>query len=424
MSAPSLKLPTIQNWNCHNCGGCCKQHQIEITLEEKERIDKQRWDEDDSIPGGKPVIVKMGISPTSQRYRLAHQEDGSCIFLDERGLCRIHAKFGEPAKPLACQVYPYAFHPAGNDIAVSLRFSCPSVVANLGERIDRQEPAIRKIVNQVLPKRHKAPPAPKLTAREAVGWPDTLKAVTALSRFFADPEVPVQTSLLRALGWIELIEHARFEVVQGERFTEFLELISQAVDQELPADLEIPRTPPSRLGGIQFRLLAAQYARKDTHAETAKGLGRRLSLLMSALKFTRGSGTIPQLQERFQRVPFAVLEEPFGALPAESQKLFSRYFRVKIQGLHFLGAAYYDIPFVEGFYHLALMFPSILWIARWIAAGEGRTELAAEDINEAMTIADHHHGYSPVFGMPHFRSRVKTLSRTGDIKKLISWYGQ
>ena len=79
---------------------------------------------------------------------------------------------------------------------------------------------------------------------------------------------------------------------------------------------------------------------------------------------------------------------------------------------------------MEGFYHLALMFPSILWIARWIAAGEGRTELVAEDINEAMTIADHHHGYSPVFGMPHFRSRVKTLSRTGDIKKLISWYGQ
>ncbi|WP_197996209.1 YkgJ family cysteine cluster protein [Gimesia panareensis] len=424
MPSPQLKLPTIQNWNCHNCGGCCKQHQIEITLEEKERIEKQRWEEDDSIPGGKPVIVKMGLTPASQRYRLAHQEDGSCIFLNEQGLCRIHAKFGEPAKPLACQVYPYAFHPAGNDVAVSLRFSCPSVVSNLGERVDRQEAAIRKIANQVLPKRYQTPPAPKLTARESVGWPDTLKAVTALSRFFADKEIPVQTSLIRALGWMELIEQSRFSIIQGERFTEFLELITQAVDQELPPDLELPRTPPGRLGGIQFRLLAAQYARKDTHAEAAKGLGRRMSLLMSALKFTRGKGEVPPLQERFKSVPFAALEEPFGPLPEESEKLFSRYFRVKIQGLHFLGAAYYDIPFVEGFYHLTLMFPSILWIARWIAAGEGRTALTAEDVNEAMTIADHHHGYSPVFGMPHFRSRVKTLSRSGDLKKLISWYGQ
>lgn len=424
MASPQLKLPTIQNWNCHNCGGCCKQHQIEITLEEKKRIEKQHWDQDDSIPGGKPVIVKMGLSPVSQRYRLAHQADGSCIFLDEQGLCRIHAKFGEPAKPLACQVYPYAFHPAGNEVAVSLRFSCPSVVSNLGERLDRQEPAIRKIASQVLPKRHKTPPAPKLTAREAVGWPDTLKAVTALSRFFADPQVPMQTSLLRALGWVELIEQSRFAVIQGERFSEFLDLITQAVDQELPPDLEVPRTAPSGLGGIQFRLLAAQYARKDTHAEAARGLARRFSLLLSALKFSRGKGEVPRLQERFQSAPFAALEVPFGPLPEESEKLFSRYFRVKIQGLHFLGAAYYDIPFVEGFYHLVLMYPSILWIARWIAAGEGRSELTAEDVDEAMTIADHHHGYSPVFGMPHFRSRVKTLSRSGDLKKLISWYGQ
>ena len=52
----------------------------------------------------------------SRRYRLGHQADGACVFLDERGLCRIHAKFGEQAKPLACRIYPYAFHPAGKKI--------------------------------------------------------------------------------------------------------------------------------------------------------------------------------------------------------------------------------------------------------------------------------------------------------------------
>ena len=215
MPSPRLKLPVIQNWNCHNCGGCCKQHEIEITVEEKERIEKQRWDLDESIPAGKPVIEKLGLSPTSKRYRLAHQADGSCVFLNEQGLCRIHAKFGEPAKPLACQVYPYAFHPAGNDVAVSLRFSCPSVVSNLGERVDQQEPAIRKIVDQVLPKRRKTPPAPELNSREAVSWPDTLKVVSKLNQFFQSKETPFQICLLRAIGFVELIESSRFETIRG-----------------------------------------------------------------------------------------------------------------------------------------------------------------------------------------------------------------
>lgn len=422
MPSPRLKLPVIQNWNCHNCGGCCKQHEIEITVEEKERIEKQRWDLDESIPAGQPVIEKLGLSPTSKRYRLAHQEDGSCVFLNEQGLCRIHAKFGEPAKPLACQVYPYAFHPAGNDVAVSLRFSCPSVVSNRGQRVDQQEPAIRKIVNQVLPKRRKTPPAPRLTSREALSWPDTLKVTAKLNQFFESNEAPFQICLLRALNFVDLIEYSRFETIRDERLEEFLELIFQATLQELPADLEVERIAPSRLGGIQFRLLAAQYARKDTYAESARGLGRRITLLHSALKFAIGKGQIPCLQERFHSVAFSQVEPPFGGLPPESVKLFFRYYRVKIEGLHFLGAAYYDIPFAEGFNHLALMFPAIMWIARWIAAGEGRTSLKPEDVDEAMSIADHHHGYSPVFGQPHFRSRVKTLSRSQDIRKLINWY--
>jgi len=424
MPTPPLKLPTIQNWNCHNCSGCCKQHEIEVTTEEKERIEKQHWEQDASIPAGQPVFVKIGLSPVGNRFRLAHQADGSCIFLDEKGLCRIHAKFGEPAKPLACQVYPYAFHPAGSEVAVSLRFSCPSVVTNLGKPVDQQSTAIQKIADQVLPKRYKTPSAPRLNAKESLGWPDTLKVVDALDQIFAATDSGFLINLLRAIAWTELIEQSRFETIRGQRMDEFLELISQATIHELPNDLDLSRTAPSRMGAIQFRLLAAQYARKDTFAGDSRGVMRRFSLLLSALKFASGRGDIPRLQDRFSAVPFSKLEEPFGELPPECEKLFIRYYRVKIQGLHFFGAAYYDIHLVEGFYHLALMFPAIMWIARWLAVGAGRSILLPEDVNEAMSIADHHHGYSPVFGLPHFRSRVRNLSRSQDIKKLISWYGQ
>ena len=113
-----LQLPTIQNWSCHNCGGCCKQHVIEITEEEKQRIEGQGWETD---PATRDVSVVLTEGKT---HRLAHQPDGGCVFLDDAGLCRIHAKYGESAKPLACRIYPYAFHPAGDDIC--LLYTSPS----------------------------------------------------------------------------------------------------------------------------------------------------------------------------------------------------------------------------------------------------------------------------------------------------------
>ena len=119
MKAESLTLPVIQNWSCHNCGGCCREHVIEITEEEKRRIQKQNWKATDGIDMSRPVIQPLG----SNRHRLAHRSDGACVFLNDDGLCRIHDRFGEAAKPLACRVYPYAFHPKAGKLTVSLRFS-------------------------------------------------------------------------------------------------------------------------------------------------------------------------------------------------------------------------------------------------------------------------------------------------------------
>ena len=55
---------------------------------------------------------KMIVSGLMQ-HRLGHLADGACVFLDPAGRCRIHAKFGEAAKPLACRLYPLVIHPAG-----------------------------------------------------------------------------------------------------------------------------------------------------------------------------------------------------------------------------------------------------------------------------------------------------------------------
>ncbi|MDA1012857.1 MAG: hypothetical protein O3A00_00220 [Planctomycetota bacterium] len=44
--------------------------------------------------------------------------------------------------------------------------------------------------------------------------------------------------------------------------------------------------------------------------------------------------------------------------------------------------------------------------------------MVIDDIITAITIADHHHGYSPAFGMSSFRRRVRILDHLGAVTTL------
>ncbi|MBT5018599.1 MAG: YkgJ family cysteine cluster protein, partial [Planctomicrobium sp.] len=211
MARLQLELPTLQNWNCHNCSGCCKQHGIFITEEEKQRIESQGWEQTQELPKGLEPIVEEGSLFGKKNYRLAQQADGACVFLDEQGLCRIHGKFGEDAKPLACRIYPYAFHPKGDQITVSLRFSCPSVTQNLGKSITRQNKEIREIAELVVPANRKQATAPKLTGKVQLDWNESLTIVQSLDESLADTETPIVLKLLRTLFWLDLVRQTNYK---------------------------------------------------------------------------------------------------------------------------------------------------------------------------------------------------------------------
>ncbi|MBM83450.1 MAG: hypothetical protein CMJ78_23065 [Planctomycetaceae bacterium] len=422
MSTLSLNLPTIQNWSCHSCGGCCRQHLIELTEEERQRIIEQNWTEADGIPADQPVMVKMSRMPWSKTYRLGHQPDGACVFLDDEGLCRIHAKFGEAAKPWPCRIYPFAFHPAGKTLTVSLRYSCPSVVSNLGQAVSKQGKSLKEMTRAVVPDGVEKIPAPKVSPRGTVEWNDFHQFIDALDQTFAG-NATFTVKLLQALYWLNVLENAHFGLVNGSRLTELLSIITEAARADLTED-QLTIEQPRKAGRLQFRMLAAQYARKDTLVDLESGVSGRIKLLKAAFRFARGKGTIPPLQEAFKEIEFASLERPFGGLTDEADEIFTRYFRVKIRGIHFCGRAYYDLPMIEGFRSLALIYPSIMWLSRWLAAGDGRDELTTDDISQAITIADHYHAYSPAFGQMSFRRRVKLLAQTGDLQRLCLWYSQ
>lgn len=422
MSRLQIELPTIQNWNCHNCSGCCKQHGIFITAEEKRRIESQHWEQTELCSSSAELIIESRGWFGRRVYRLAQQADGSCVFLDEKGLCRIHGKFGEPAKPLACRIYPYAFHPKGHGVVVSLRYSCPSVTKNLGESVARQRQEIREIAELVVPETARGIPAPRITGNTQLEWTETLTIIDRIDQTLSTRHVPIGLKLLRTLVWLDLIRQTQFTKIRGERIGELLDLIVPAAEHDLPV---IPEpVQPSKVALMQFRLLAGQYARKDTFASADLSLRGRWRQLQSALKLTSGTGSLPSLNEQLGEVPVERLEGSFGPLPEESEELLNRYFRVKVQGMHFCGPAFYGMNLVEGFQSLALVLPVVLWIARWRAVTQSRSEITAEDVREALQIVDHQHGYSDVFGTWGSKRRVTTLAQSGQLLRLITWYGQ
>lgn len=412
---------------------------IEITEEERRRIQKQNWKADDGIDMSRPVIQKLGEG----RYRLAHRADGACVFLNDEGLCRIHDRFGEPAKPLACRVYPYAYHPAGNKLTVSLRFSCPSVVRNVGTAVTEQRGELQQLAKAVVAGKNTKTEAPPIHSgsdrgTQQVSWPDFHQFLEALDDEVSDSSVGFTVRLMRILSWLDLVQQSQFETINGAKLAEFLQLVTQASRTAQPDD-DLPQHKPGRIGRTLFRLLAAQLARHDTEAHRQAGIGFRFRLGFAAMKFASGMGKIPILEgsssvaaafgdplsaSATRTAQFSDLEQPFGGRTSEIDELFERYFRVKIQGIHFCGPAHYDTDLVHGFYNLALMYPVVMWLARWRAVASGRSTLQLEDVQAGLATADHNFGYSPALAMKSTQTRIDQLVKMQQLTALVEWYSR
>ena len=414
MTRLSLELPTIQNWSCHNCGGCCRQHAIYITDAEEQRIVGQQWVDLPDWPAEKGLFVADG--PRGQK-RLATRADGACVFLDERGLCRIHGKFGEAAKPLACRIYPYAFHPAGEGLTVSLRFSCPSVVKNLGRPVTQQESELRELAQWVLPKNYTGSEPPELVKGQGVAWPEFLECVDALDAMLEVADMPLVLRLRRMLEWGSLLEQAPLKHLTGEKLTAMIELLYAECEHRMQ---DAPVAPPTGTGLKLFRLAAGQYARHDTLA-TKPTWSMRWGFFWSGVRFARGKGLTPTPHRSLSAVPFAQLNESFGGLTPEMDALLTRYLRVKVQGLHLCGRAAYGESLIDGLRTMILVVSVMLWITKWLAASRGRAMWTFDDLIEAVTIVDHNHAYSPAFGTRSSLSRVRMLQQIGDLERLLVW---
>jgi lysine-N-methylase len=440
MSRVSVLLPMLQNWSCHNCGGCCREHEITITESERQRIEGQGWEAADGVPTDRPLLVRGAAG-----WRLNHQADGACVFLDDRGLCRIHAKHGEQAKPLACRMYPYAIHPAGWSLTASLRFSCPSVVQNLGLAITEARADIESLAAEATTSKSVEVPCPELRAGVEFDWGRMTRLLAWVERGLEQTAVPLSQRLQRLLLLLELLERSGPDTVSEESFLHLLPVLYMTAERAYPkvtdeAAGEQSEPVPQRIARVMLRQLVAQLMRHDTSETVSAGPLRRLRLLLDGVRMTLGLGLVPEspdpnsvrvafverpgLAGRRRRVRFSELERGYGGGRGVIDELFHRYFHVKLQGRAFCGPAFYGYSVIDGLRSLVLMYPAVLWVARLRAAGEDRAALQLRDVQAALAVLDHNFGYSPVLGLRSSRQRVQQLARLQQIAPLVVWYGR
>jgi lysine-N-methylase len=412
MTPSRLEIPTGQNWSCHGCTDCCRNHLlVPLSAQEKERIEQQGWTPADGVDPGRMIVSGLNSC------RLSHQPDGACVFLDASGRCRIHLKFGEAAKPLACRFYPLLLHPAGKKVFLGLRFSCPSAAASQGQPLADYAAQAVRLAGEVLPEGWESLPPPAVAAKPGLNWPDFLRFVRWLNSGFAAPNVPVALKLLRALQWLESVERSYLDQIRGPTADDILQALVRRSAEKVPALPASPETP-SRFGRLFLRLLVLEHARTPTVAERSLGSSHRWKMLLAAGRFATGAGRTPALRDELKSVPFANIECPFGPLPPAAEALLDRFFRVKIQSLQFCGKGFHDCSLIEGFRNLALLYPVIIWISRWLAAGSGRTSLTEADVRRAVSLADYQYGFAP-----YVPWRTRLLQQRQDVARLCAWYG-
>ncbi len=422
MSLPVRTLPVAQNWDCRGCAACCRSYAIPVSADERKRIEAQGWESDPALKNT-PYFL-----PDGRGTKLNHRPDGACVFLGDDDRCRIHAKFGSAAKPLACRVYPFLLVPAGDHWRVGLRYACPSAAASAGRPLDAHLPEVREyaaLLEADQPAAKDQPPPPPRPGT-VVRWDDVLRITGVVAKLLGETDVPLERRWRKVLTLAALADGLKFDgggtaqkAVTGGRLSEMFHILSEAAEEETPANADVPR--PGRAGRLVFRQVLAVYARKDHGADRGTAQRSPLGRIAAAVRFARGSGCVPKLHAELPDVTFQAAEEPFGPLPAECDALLTRYYRLKVHSLQFCGPTNFGVPFWEGLRSLALTFPVVMWLARVFAAGGAPKPAAVE---RAVRVTDDNYGFNRLLGMGRQKFALRLLAARDDLPRLVAWYGK
>jgi Fe-S-cluster containining protein len=134
---PASHLRPLQGarFSCTMCGSCCGGHLVgpvsapilaslephlpalEAEIRAERRVAKGLF------------FLKPGQRATPGEDVVCHAAAGSCVFLDDVGLCRIHRRLGAGQKPLPCRIFPYELTASPSGVRVAILRECRDFLA-------------------------------------------------------------------------------------------------------------------------------------------------------------------------------------------------------------------------------------------------------------------------------------------------------
>lgn len=178
---PAAHLATLAEarFGCTMCGSCCGGHNVGPVsqavldglaahlpaLEAEVRAQRHV---------AKDLFVRLppGERAVPGTHVMCHASNGSCVFLDDAGRCRIHARVGGDHKPLPCRIFPWELVATPTGVRVAVQRECRDFLAATGHDAPPLEAAHDELVALVeaIGELPTARPIPRVRGRELDSW--------------------------------------------------------------------------------------------------------------------------------------------------------------------------------------------------------------------------------------------------------------
>ena len=261
-------------------------------------------------------------------------------------------------------------------------------------------------------------PAPLLQAGQQLPWADVCRVVDVLVEIVQDRGDRLERRLRKCLAVARVCEKTQFLNLQGSKLTKYLQAVRGAMDTDVPREPADLPPPDPLFGRGLFRVLLAIFVHKDSNTHRASAIRSRLARVLAGLRFVRGRGRVPRVNEFLPETSFEALEQSSGMLP-EMDETLERYYVVKLSSLQFCGPPNFNLPLLAGLESLVLTLPMILWLRRAFA-----DRPAVEAVQQAIQLVDDHFGGDPMLGFPHVQYLMHLLAQRGELEKLVAWYSR
>jgi Fe-S-cluster containining protein len=410
---PDDKLTVAnQNFRCTDCGRCCRDWYVALLPDDKRRLSKLQWRQEDQVP-------ENFIATVNKKEYIAHRSDGTCIYFDrDAGNCMIHARHGEIIKPLGCRVYPFNIVAAlDNEHSVMARYDCPAVRADEGQPLSQSKRQIERYIEDLC-----MSDGFDRYDREGLDADAIRKIVTGVYKLVIDsPALNCPAAVTAANIAAYRLEQLGADFLNDVNPNRFLESFLQRAVAD-----SVEMSPPKHVNNVErwrFMVLFTAYMRRD-ESLIGQGLRARARRAGAIMRIILKTGNLHELGEEHPDMALhsrELFEMPIVNLEEVDWSLYRDMIKVRLQTYQFFGNANFNAGIYSGMQLLLLTFPLVIAAARWHAAARHRTrlELLPVDVDYAVGAIDHAFGRAQVLNMGFYRMLSRQMADIDSYRRLV-----